>query len=391
MASVQDGGVTEGWGVGSTLEGGPAAPRQPDPTFDPVTGLVVAGWPATFSFPTRRSDGTPWLTGIYLIMLTKDDGRQTAALFIVRDDTRDAEVGVQLPTATYQAYNNYGGESLYESSHGLSGGKARKVSLDRPIARQYGNGTGTFLYQELEGVMWLEDHGYDVEYQASSDTGAQTVESERTGCLPSSDMKSTPRWLSSTGYKARSQTARVWPSLPGTRCIGKSAENNDRVIVGYKDNAAEDPMRLTNPSLVTSTFRNPPGESARKSAGRCHVRRQLHHSAIRLGRDQCQSLGVCRDWPEQRSRIPNLVLPEWDALVNNGLTPAGITVLASSVVPNNIPPYPVATNRRFMNEVTHSVFAAGSIFFSQHIRSQPAVGQMVANLLTRAGAGAHKP
>ena len=31
--------------------------------------------------------------------------------------------------------------------------------------------------------------------------------------------------------------------------------------------------------------------------------------------------------------IPGLIYYEWDGLVNNGATPAGITVLASSVVP----------------------------------------------------------
>ena len=382
-------------GMGGRLyaEGGPhAAPRQADLTFDPVTGLMVAGWPATFSFPTRRSDGTPWLTGVYLVMLTKDDGRQTAALFIVRDDTRDAEVGVQLPTATYQAYNNYGGESLYESSHGLSGGKARKVSLDRPIARQYGNGTGTFLYQEHEAVIWLEDHGYDVEYQASSDTGGANgrIGAHRLFTIIGHEEYATMAefdWLQTAVANGTSLAF-----LTGNTLYWQIRyENNDRVIVGYKDHAAEDPMRLTNPSLVTSTFRNPP-----------------------VNRPENQLVGVMSDgsfitqpsdwvvtnanhWVyagtglSNGSRIPNLVFTEWDALVNNGLTPSGLTVLASSVVPNNVPAIPSRHESTIYERGNAFVFAAGSIFFSQHIRSQPAVGQMVANLLARAGAGAHEP
>jgi hypothetical protein len=110
-------------GMGGRLygQGGPvSAPHQPDVTFDQTTGLVVAGWPSTFSISTRSDDGKAWLTGVYLVLLTKDDGRQTAAIFTLRDDSRDAEVGVHIPTATYQAYNDYGGESLYVSTHGLS-------------------------------------------------------------------------------------------------------------------------------------------------------------------------------------------------------------------------------------------------------------------------------
>jgi hypothetical protein len=374
-------------------EGGPvAAPRQPDPTFDPVTGLVVAGWPVTFSFPTRNSDGSPWLTGVYLVMLTKGDGRQTAALFIVRDDTRDAEVGVQLPTATYQAYNNYGGESLYESAHGLSGGKARKVSLDRPIARQYGNGTGTFLYQEHQAVMWLEDHGYDVEYQASSDTGGGNgrIGAHRLFAIIGHEEYATMAEFDRLQNAIATGTSLAF--LTGNTLYWQIRyENNDRIIVGYKENAAEDPMQSTNPSLVTSTFRNPP-----------------------VNRPENQLVGVMSDgsfitqpsdwvvtnadhWVytgtglSNGSVIPDLVFTEWDGLVNNGLTPTGITVLASSVVPNNIPAVPSRHESTIYERGNAFVFAAGSIFFSQHINEQPAVAQMVGNLLARAGATAYQP
>jgi hypothetical protein len=150
-------------------------------------------------------------------------------------------------------------------------------------------------------------------------------------------------------------------------------------------------MRLTNPSLVTSTFRNPP-----------------------VNRPENQLVGVMSDgsfitqpsdwvvtnanhWVyagtglSNGSRIPNLVFTEWDALVNNGLTPSGLTVLASSVVPNNVPAIPSRHESTIYERGNAFVFAAGSIFFSQHIQTQPAVGQMVANLLARAGAGAHEP
>jgi hypothetical protein len=168
-------------------------------------------------------------------------------------------------------------------------------------------------------------------------------------------------------------------------------ENNDRVIVGYKDNAAEDPMQSTNPTLVTSTFRNPP-----------------------VNRPENQLVGVMSDatfitqpadwvvtnanhWVyagtglSNGSVIPDIVFTEWDGIVNNGLTPAGITVLASSVVPNNVPPTPSRHESTIYERGRAFVFAAGTIFFGQNIRSQPAVGQMVANLLTRAGATAYRP
>ena len=91
------------------------------------------------------------------------------------------------------------------------------------------------------------------------------------------------------------------------------------------------------------------------------------------------------------SDVQVIVFTEWDGIVNNGLTPAGITVLASSVVPNNIPPTPSRHESTIYERGRAFVFAAGTIFFGQNIRSQPAVGQIVANLLTRAGASAYRP
>jgi hypothetical protein len=301
-------------------------------------------------------------------------------------------VAVQLPTATDQAYNNYGGESLYESAHGLSGGKARKVSLDRPIARQLNSGSGTFLSQQQQTVMWLEDHGYDVEYQTSSDTGGPTgrVGAHKLFAIIGHEEYATMAEFDRLQSAVANGTSLAF--LTGNTLYWQIRyENNDRIIVGYKDNAAEDPMQSTNPSLVTSTFRNPP-----------------------VNRPENQLIGVMSDasftnhpadwvvtnadhWVyaetglSNGSRLPGLVFNEWDGLANNGLTPTGITVLASSVVPNNIPPIPSRHEATIYERGRVFVFAAGSILFSQHINDQPAVAQIIGNLLSRAGASPHVP
>lgn len=382
-------------GMGGRLyaEGGPvAAPQQPDLSFDPATGLRVAGWAPTFSLSTRHSDGTPWLTGVYLVMLTKvNGGWQTAALFILRDDTRDAEVGVQFPTATYQAYNNYGGESLYESSRGLSGGKARKVSLDRPIARQYGNGTGTFLYQEHEAVIWLEDNGYDVEYQASSDTGGANgrVGAHRLFIIVGHEEYATMAEFDRLESAVANGTSLAF--LSGNTLYWQIRyENNDRVIVCYKDRIDEDPMRSTNPRLLSIRFRDPQVNRPENQlvgvmSDGSHILQPEDWVVTNAGHWVYAGTGLSNG-----SRIPDLIFTEWDGLVNNGLTPSGIVVLASSEVPN--PFTPGSRHEATIYERGPAfVFAAGTIFFSQHIRSQPAVAQITTNLLTRAGARRYQP
>ena len=70
---------------------------------------------------------------------------------------------------------------------------------------------------------------------------------------------------------------------------------------------------------------------------------------------------------------------------NNGATPAGITVLASSVVQNDI----ISGSRHEATIYVRGsavVFAAGTINFDQLLRTQPAVAQIAKNVLSRAGA-----
>ena len=378
-------------------EGGPMpAPHQADPTFEPTTGLVVAGWPTTFTVTTRHADGKAWLTGVYLVLLTKvADGWQTYAIFIVRDDSRDAEVALHLPTATWHAYNDFGGESLYVSSHGL--GHARKVSLDRPIT--LGFGSGKFLYEEAKAVRWLEDRGYDVEYLSSVDIGgsAGRIGNHKLYVTVGHDEYATMATMDRLEGALAAGTSLAF--LTGNTLAWQVRyEANDRVMVGYKEFAKdEDPMRNSiTPRLTSALFRDPI-----------------------VNRPENQIIGVISDGSNNQppgapwivtkadhwvyantglsngSSIPNLVFYEWDSYVINEFTPSGVTVLASSVVPNNV----IQGSRHEATIYERGrafVFAAGTIYFNQHLQTEPAgpvgpVDQMFLNLLTRADATAYQP
>jgi N,N-dimethylformamidase beta subunit-like protein len=377
-------------GTGGRLyaEGGPvSAPTQPSPTFDSTTGLVRAGWPATFTFSTRNSDGTNWLTGVYLMLLTKSDNSQTHAIFILRDDTRNAEVALHLPTATWHAYNDFGGESLYVSSHGLSGGHARKVSLDRPIT--LGFGSGKFLFEEHEGVRWLEDMGYDVEYFASSDVGGAvnrlgghriyiTLAHDEYGTLATMDR-----------LQAALANGTSLAFLTGNTLAWQIRyEDNDRTIVGYKDLAAEDPVQGP---TTTTHFRDP-------------IVNRPENGLVGLMSDGSSNDPPGASWVvtnanhwvyagtglSNGSAIPDLIFYEWDGFVTNSATPSGITLLASSVVPNNI--IPGSRHEASIYERGPAVvFAAGTIYYNQYLRTKSVVAQIMKNVLARAGATAYLP
>jgi hypothetical protein len=74
---------------------------------------------------------------------------------------RDAKILLQLATNTYNAYNNWGGTSLY-AYNGRGGLQGNRVSFERPPASQFGN-------WELPFVQWAERAGYQIEYAANSD------------------------------------------------------------------------------------------------------------------------------------------------------------------------------------------------------------------------------
>jgi hypothetical protein len=70
---------------------------------------------------------------------------------------------------TWQAYNNWGGKSLYP--FGLDGKRARRVSFDRPFDWHW-RGAQSPLGWELPLVRFIERQGYDVAYQSDVYTDA---------------------------------------------------------------------------------------------------------------------------------------------------------------------------------------------------------------------------
>jgi hypothetical protein len=263
--------------------------------------------------------------------------------------------------------------------------------LDRPISRQFNFGSGTFLSQEHEAVIWLEDQGYDVEYQTSSDTGGQNgrIGAHRLFAIVGHEEYGTMAEFDRLQTAVANGTSIAF--LTGNTLYWQIRyENNDRVIVCYKDRINEDPMGASNPALVSTRFRDAPVNRAENQlvgtmSDGTHSFAPADWVVANANHWVYANTGLANG-----SRLPGLVFNEWDGLVNNGLTPSGLVVLASSAVPN--PFTPGSRHEASIYERGRAfVFAAGSIFFSTHIQSQPAVGQMVTNLLTHAGATAYQP
>ena len=147
-----------------------AGVAQPVPPFDPVTGLLDAGWPVTDTITVPDS----WVSGYYLadLVLTSRPGERVGSRvpFVVRAPAGEkSQILIQVPVNTWEAYNAWGGRSLYIPDQ--SGINNNHVSFERPFD-QTPFARGSQMQWELPLIHFLERGGYDVSYQADSDTDA---------------------------------------------------------------------------------------------------------------------------------------------------------------------------------------------------------------------------
>jgi hypothetical protein len=166
--------------------------NQVIPPMDSRTGMLDCSWVNPIKLSTINvNDSDDWQSGVYLVKLTESSaGKQSYIIFTVRDEARQADILLQQSVTTYQAYNNWGGKSLYKWNS-TNNQRANKVSFNRPYAGNqqnpaaaYGIGAGEFLCNvqpnnpdypisnagwEVNMVRWLEREGYDVAYCTNLD------------------------------------------------------------------------------------------------------------------------------------------------------------------------------------------------------------------------------
>ena len=146
---------------------------QPSPYTDASTGLVDCG---NWSISAYWDVPATAVSGLYIAKLTRTSNTSIAShiAFIVRDDASHSDLFFQTSDATWQAYNVYGGNSLYVGSTGYPNGHAAKVSYNRPfITRDGGGGGGAMMdwifNAEYPMIRFLERNGYDMTYTTNVD------------------------------------------------------------------------------------------------------------------------------------------------------------------------------------------------------------------------------
>lgn len=136
--------------------------EQPAPVTESGK-MVRARWD-----PSGVLDTTGWPEGTYVLRLDASGKAKLIPLTIRSGETRDRLVVVNA-VATYQAYNTWGGYSLYKGPAADPNSRATRVSFDRPYD---GNGAAVLFKHEIDAISWIEKQGADLAYVTSLDLDA---------------------------------------------------------------------------------------------------------------------------------------------------------------------------------------------------------------------------
>lgn len=229
---------------------------QPIPSPD-ANGMIRCQWPESYA-TTVPSD---WVSGVYLVKLTgRPSANQNYIIFTVRDD-RAADLIFQNSVTTWQAYNSWGGKSLYP--HNSTGPQAKKVSFDRPYSTE--DGAGDYLFRwEYNMTRFLEREGYDVTYITNIDTHANPATLLRAKAFLSIGHDEYWTWEMRANVENARDRGIDLAFFSANTCYWQARlEDNARTLVSYKETAlSADPVATDgnplNDSRITTKWRNVP-------------------------------------------------------------------------------------------------------------------------------------
>jgi hypothetical protein len=343
---------------GRLIESFPDIPgdKQPPCNINYHTGLTsCSNWNSTFVLNVP----VDWVSGIYLAkMVQKDSGGENYILFVVRDDDSRSDILYQQSVATSQAYNNFGGKSLYTNNstdcNTVSGAyRAVEVSFDRPYNAPMGD-PSTFFKAEYPMVRWLEAQGYWVTYSTDLDTHHSGLQGAHNGLLDHKVFLS----VGHDEYWSREMRESVIAARDAGVNIGIFSGNTsfwsvrfapdpwsgkaDRTMVAYNttETGVPDPS-----GIPTTSWRDPEGEAQPENAlfGIQYLGdNETNYFPLRVYAGEVTDPLFLNTGLEQ---LPagsyvdigkSLVGWEWDGFVDNGAAPKGVTTLFNTPVVGEI-------------------------------------------------------
>ena len=299
--------------------------RQPDPHVDQSTRTVRADWCRTMSVST---DG--WPAGSYLLRLDSDAGAQRYVPLTVRSPSADGRVVLVNAASTWQAYNTWGGHSLYQGPDGWYETRALAVSFDRPYA---GGGAEKFLVYESGAIALAERIGIPLAYTTSVDlaTDPDLLRGARAVISLGHDEYWTPQQRKHV-TAARDAGTNV-AFLGANACfrrirLERTGLGNNRLVVCYKTAYREDPIYGHDDRLVTTDYRAQPApDPESRLTGVLYEGFPVSAPYVVIRPDHWLLDGTGAKTGE---RFPHLVGAEYDRVTPGSPTPRPIEILAHS-------------------------------------------------------------
>ena len=366
--------------------GGPVTVvAKPPNTVDPATGAVSAPWPVAFTFRIPQSA----VTGIYLLKLVTAQG-DTLTPFVVRETTPMAPILYSVSTNTYQAYNAWGGTSLYANSIGWKPPGATSapwhafaVSFDRPY--ETGQGTGDFLAKDRDFVTFAEGQGYDIAYVTDTDLDADpSLASYRRMLVIQGHSEYWTAGMRDTADAAiAAGTNAAFFAANDAYWQVRFADPARRLLIGYKEFCQRDPMLASESSRATCLWRDPlVGRAENALIGEMFGDWIWAAAPMRV--DDPSSWIWSGTGVATGTVIAGVYQNESDLRFDNGVEPAGINSVATGFVQSYFGAFNRAETTLYTDPGGARVFAAGSIGFSRMLagegRWDPIIQQLVANV-----------
>ena len=321
---------------------------QPACTNQVNTGLIDCGnWSVSLTWAVPSTA----VSGMYAAHLVRNDtGGSSLVPFVVRDDASHSDIVVQASDTTWQAYNTFGGNSLYSCTGSCPPGNpvsykgASKVSYNRPFhSADDDSGRSWLTYAELPMISFLEANGYDVSYLSGTDVDSagslllnhKTFVSSGHDEYWSGNQRTNVEYARDHGVNLAffSGNEVFWK----TRWEPDSSGNPNRVLVTYKDTHYDAP---TDPVTWTGTWRDPrfrtgqpenalTGQLFTVNAGTTDIKVPSQYAALRLWRNT--SVASLGSGQSVTLGAGNGTLGyEWDVEPDNGFRPAGLFDLSST-------------------------------------------------------------
>ena len=220
----------------------------------PGTRTVVAPWRRDLTIDT-----TTWEPGFYVLTLRTPTGWEAQVPYVVTSPSASGTVALVAPVTTWQAYNAWGGYSLYEGPSGDRNSYA--VSFDRP----YNGATGANDYRTaaIPIVVRAEQTGVDLSYFTNVDLHVRPGSLD--GALGYVSMGHDEYWTpamrtevmaardAGTNLAFLGANTMYWRVRLADRPTGRA-----RLLVGYRHSAVLDPLRDSHPAEATARFRDAP-------------------------------------------------------------------------------------------------------------------------------------